>query len=162
MGESAHSYVVPAPFAGPCPNGVPRGGVLIADAHFGDLNLNIPWSSGTSFAVGSMSKGTASITPGLLDGYGFEMERRLIDANSSQGQGCNPSAPPSPQPICVWRVLFGAWGPPWTPSLSGYVGPITINGAPASDTTACADVLLPVSSTVQNVTLTIYLPGSIQ
>jgi len=148
-GDPAHSYIVPTPFAGPCPNGVPHGGLVVTDAHFGDLNLNAPQSSGTSFSVGSPPKGTASITPGILDGYGFQMERLLLD--SSTFRGCDPST----STICVWRVLFGGWG-------AGNVGTMTVNGTPPSDMTGCVDFNLPVSSTVLNQTLTIFVPGSIQ
>lgn len=151
VADSAYTYIVPTPYAGPCPAGVPRGGVAFANVHFGDLNLNIPQSAGTAFAVATQpAPGSATIGGGLLDGYGFGMARRLIDSTSFQACDTHSSL------ICIWRVLFGDWG-------AGYVGQVTINGQSPTAPPGCTDnVLLGVKSTVLSVDLTVYASGSIR
>jgi len=148
IANPSYSYILPSPpslYAGPCPAGVARGSFVVVAAHFGDLNLNLPQSQGTSFTADTMApKGSATIGAALLDTYGFQMERRLIDASSQMA--CDPAS----SLICNWKVLFGWWG-------AGYVGPVTINGAPLSDITACADN---VRVTVRATVLSVNIPAS--
>jgi hypothetical protein len=150
VADSAYTYINPTPYAILCNGGVPRGGLVFADAHFGDLNLNIPQSSGTAFAVVTQpTPGSATIGGALLDGYGFGMERRLIDSTSFTA--CNPAS----STICIWRVLFGDWG-------AGFVGSVTINGQAVTNPPGCTNAILGVKATVLSVDLTVYANGGIQ
>jgi hypothetical protein len=118
---------------------------------FGDLNLNIPQSAGTSFALGPMpTKGTMVLPfSGVLDGYGFRMERLLVDASTQQA--CNPAS----STICNWKILFGGWS-------AGFMGRVTVSGALVTDTTPCADVAFRLDANVQLVVTSIYATGGVQ
>ena len=86
-------------------------------------------------------------SPGLLDGYGFDIERILIDP--TDGSDCKPSSP-----VCQWKIIFGRWG---LASTS-----IVIQGADSSYTTACSGDRVDVTSTVLEGNTTLSTFGAIQ
>ncbi|MFZ5468723.1 MAG: hypothetical protein ACOZIN_04720 [Myxococcota bacterium] len=131
-----NSFIQPNPFSTPCCSPLPDGGMVCTgglgkgtsvglSATFGDLNLNRPQAAGTSFAIRhTATKGTVAISnTNLLDGYGFGMERRLLDSTTSQA--CTAAG----SPICHWRVLFYDWR---RPVASG-----SVTGAAPTDFTLC-------------------------
>jgi hypothetical protein len=151
---SANSYFLPALFAGSCASGtaLPRATSVFQDVHFGDLNLNAPQSAGTSFQLGAPipTKGSMTVPfSSLLDGYGFRMERVLVDASTQQY--CDPAS----STICNWKLLFGGWG-------AGYIGTVTVTGAPTTDTNPCADDVFNLDATVLQVPTRAYSTGGVQ
>ncbi len=145
-----NSYLSPSPFT-PCPNGVPRGGFVYLDAFFGDLNMNVPQSSGTAFSVGPPpARGSVSASfSSLLDGYGFQMSRILVDASSQLA--CNPNS----SLICNWKLVFGGWG-------SGYVGSVRVNGGTPSDPAGCITSNVQFDATVLQVITSAFATGGFQ
>jgi len=151
-----NSYFNPSRFATACPapGGLPHLAVVPLDVYFGDLNLNIPQAAGTSFSMGTPQPTKGVLTAPMagmtvLDGYGFQMERVLVDASSQHA--CNPAT----STICNWKILFGGWS-------SGFVGSATITGAATSDTNPCLDAVFPLKVTVLQVDTTINAVGGIQ
>ncbi|MBX7115224.1 MAG: hypothetical protein K1X64_12925 [Myxococcaceae bacterium] len=150
--DPANIYVeYPAPpYTDGCPGGVSKAGTSDMLVHYPDANLNRPQAAMTSFtAAKSGTKGTAMWMGGtILDGYGFDLDRRDIDvANNGP---CTPNSL-----ICTWRYLFGTW-------TRGYVGWARVSGAPATDMTPCENSVVTISGTVQNVTFQTGVVGSVQ
>ncbi|HKD40538.1 MAG TPA: Ig-like domain-containing protein [Myxococcaceae bacterium] len=151
--DVSYVWLNPSPFSAACPAGVPRGGTVWLDAHFADQNLNRPQSDQVTFAVShTAQKGSVQMLPTILDGYGFGMERLLVNASAGPSfeQACTPTTA-----ICKWKVLFYDWG-------VGQVNPVQIQGASPADTTACTPDTVAVSATVLSVITTVYDNGAIQ
>jgi hypothetical protein len=142
-------YITPAQFSGSCPNGVAKGDVTYVRMYFADDFFNRPQAAGTAFVSShTASKGAVRVlSAGLLDAYGFGMERRLL--NTSNGVCVAAS------PICQWRVLFTTWA-------EGYVSDAEIRGAPPTDTTGCQNDNVSLGTTVLNVTTLSPTVGAIQ
>ncbi|MDY7231939.1 Ig-like domain-containing protein [Hyalangium rubrum] len=147
---AGHVYITPAQFAEPCTGGVPKGGLTYVKMYYGDDFFNRPQAQGTAFTAShTASKGAVRVlNSGLLDGYGFGMERRLL--NSADQTACTASSA-----ICSWKVLFTDWG-------NGYVSDAEIKGATAGDTTGCQNDTVTLGTTVLNVTTFSATTGGIQ
>lgn len=153
VADSAHTYLVPSSFGscaggGGIPKGAPR---TLFDAYFGDQNLNRS-IAGTGFRAFLLpaTKGLAGWLSGTyLDGYGFGIERRRLDATTLQD--CNSTT----STRCIWKTLFYQWG-------GGYAGQAYIDTVPANDTSACLDVQLNVGSTVLSVETIATANGALQ
>jgi hypothetical protein len=153
VADLSHVSLNPNPFTAPCPSGVGRGSTLWVDARFADSNLNRVQAAGTVFGVTHVAtKGSVVILPSILDGYGFGMDRLLVNASTGPQfeQACTATTA-----ICKWKLVFYDWG-------SGLVNPVQIQGAPPSDTTACQNDQVTVSATVLNVITSISENGAIQ
>jgi len=149
-----NTYFLPSRFAPACPGGLAHMAVVPLDAYFGDLNLNIPQAAGTSFTLGTPqpTKGVMTapmVGQTVLDGYGFQMDRVLVDSSSQHA--CDPAT----STICNWKMVFGGWS-------QGFVGPVTITGAATSDINPCLDAVFPLNITVLQVNTTAYAVGGIQ
>jgi hypothetical protein len=142
-------YITPGQFSGFCPDGVAKGDMTYVQMFFGDDFFNRPQASGTGFnASHTANKGTVRVlSAGLLDAYGFGMERRLLN---SSGGVCVAASP-----LCLWRMLFTTWG-------RGYVSDAEIKGAPTTDTKGCENDNVLLSTTVVNVTTTTNTVGAIK
>ncbi len=128
--------------------------VVPLDVYFSDLNLNVPQAAGTSFSLGTPQPTKGVLTAPMagmtvLDGYGFQMDRMLVDASSQRA--CDPAT----STICNWKLLFGGWS-------QGFVGSATITGAATTDTNPCLDADFPLKVTVLQVDTTIHAIGGIQ
>ena len=142
-------YITPAEFSPRCPDGVAKGGITYVSMYFADDFFNRPQAAGTSFVSShTASKGSIKVlSSGLLDSYGFGMERRLL--NSSNGVCVSSS------PICQWRMLFTTWA-------RGYVSDAEIKGAPTTDTQGCQNDNVTLGTTVLNVTRFSGTTGAMQ
>ena len=91
------------------------------------------------------STGLENINIGL-DGYGFTLERRLVNA-----AGTGPCSPA--ELVCRWKVLMGTWS-------QGYIGDLRLTGAtaPALPTAEAAIV----DTTVRGVTVGTSALGTVQ
>ena len=108
LGAPTFSYGVPSPFATLCPGGIPRTVTQSWFDVFTDQNYNVPQADMTAFSFTHPTTNTGSITllnTTLLDGYGFGIERRLLDA--AGGGDCTAGTP-----ICQWKTLFYDWQRP--------------------------------------------------
>jgi len=104
-----------------------------------DLNFNrVEAGSSTDF-VRIATKGTVTSSFGNLglDGFGFEFEPRIL-TNVAGDAAC----PTATDRICVYKTRFGQWG-------AGYVGTITVNGAPATDMTPQQNESITVRTTTR-------------
>ncbi len=104
--------------------------------------------AGFSVAHTASAGAVAFVTGPLLDGYGFENERVLLNAS---GARCDFSV----DPMCTWRRVFGTWG-------SGYLGTVQVTGAPAADTNPCQGDTLTVTTTLLGVQTQLTTTGAIQ
>lgn len=146
--DSNHVYFLPPNFSGPCGTGVPKGTFVNLHAYFGDLNLNRVSSQATFQIAHTAGKGSVVMGPGLLDGYGFGIERLWLDYPSLTQ--CVPTSL-----SCQSRVLFYDWG-------SGHVGGAAVYGAPLTDTTPCQPDDVSISTTLLGQTLTLHTYGAIE
>jgi hypothetical protein len=148
-GLAGRVYITPAQFSGSCPDGVPLGGVTYVSMFFADDFFNRPQAAGTTFvSTHTAPKGQVRVlSSGLLDAYGFGVERRLL--NSSNGVCVAAS------PVCQWRVLFTTWA-------RGFVSDAEIRGAPTTDTTGCANDIVTLGTTVLSVTTTSVTTGALK
>ena len=147
---SDRSSLVFNPFSGTCATGpLQKGQQTRILGYFLDSYYNRPQASGTSFtAAHAAAKGTVSVeSPGLLDGYGFDLQRILVDP--TDGTNCKPASP-----VCQWKVIFGRWALPVTSIL--------VQGADSTDTTACTGDQVNVTSTVLEGNTTLSATGAIQ
>jgi hypothetical protein len=144
--DPQYSYIVPNPFPS-----VAKGTTQTLDFFFGDLNLNRSISAGTTFAAThTATKGSVTIpNPSILDGYGFSIEKMLVDAATEQNCVIGTT------PICKWKWLFGTWG-------RGYSGSVVITGAPTSDVAPPSPDVVSVDSTVLGQKITTQATGTIQ
>jgi hypothetical protein len=142
-------YITPPQFSGSCPDGIAKGDLTYVQMFFGDDFFNRPQANGTGFSAShTATKGTVRVlNSGLLDAYGFGMERRLLN---SSGGVCVPASP-----LCLWRMLFTTWG-------RGYVSDAEIKGAPITDTKGCENDNVLLSTTVVNVTTTSNTTGAMK
>ncbi|MBI5533151.1 MAG: Ig-like domain-containing protein [Deltaproteobacteria bacterium] len=141
----------PVPALLPNPFGlVEHGATATLEAYFPDLNMNRVQAAGTSFQASHIAtKGSLSWkAPVLLDGYGFEWERRLMTPDGTAD--CVPSTP-----ICQWRVLFYTWD-------SGYCGDLEVTGTPDTDLTPTQPDTAKVEITVLSTKVTAASAGSIE
>jgi hypothetical protein len=129
---------------------VAKGTTVLLDAFFPDLNWNRVQADQTSFSVThTANKGMASWKSGtLLDGFGFGMERRKV--NAADGTECT-----SITPICEWRMLFYGWG-------NGYAGQVEIQGASITDTSDPQADTVSAEATVLGIKRTATATGTIQ
>lgn len=115
---------------GLCPSGVPKGSAMDFGVFLPDLNLNrVQAGSSLSFTrIGT--RGSVAWVGGttLLDGYGFQYERVLVNAMDVT-QDCTPSTP-----RCVWQPSFGRWE-------RGGLAVLRVSGAATTDMMSCADEL---------------------
>lgn len=150
VGSLPNSFVSPNPFAGFCGTTPLGKGVSVGlYATFGDLNLNRPQSASTSFSTThTATKGSLLITnSSIQDGYGFGIERRLLDASTSQG--CTAASA-----ICVWKYLFYDWRHISTA--------VTLTGAPPTDVNPCQNDNVTISADVLGIKTGIVTSGGIQ
>lgn len=140
----AHSMIVPSNFGD-----VNKLEVVTLNAYFADLNVNRPQAQGTTIAMtDTATKGSVAWKSGNpLDGYGFGMERRLLDASTNTE--CTATSE-----ICIWRMLFFDWG-------EGYLGFGEVTGAPLSDNTPAQNDTVRIEATVLLNKVTIEAVGSI-
>ncbi len=148
--DPANAEIRPNPFSGTCGAGLPKATSVRLDAWFPDLNLNRVQAATTSFAAShTATKGSVTWdSGGLLDGYGFGIERIKIDATTLQE--CAPSST-----RCIWRTQFYGWG-------AGYSGSATVKGAAASDTKPCEADMVKLSVTTLNQRLETATTGAIE
>jgi hypothetical protein len=135
-----------SPFASSCGGGVAEGDFRVLGGWTSDAFLNVP-TGGTTFAFSNLcANGSFSSDPHgtMLDGYGFEMERKLL---TSQGKTLCNSAPIDPQDptkwdFCVWKRLFGRF--------AGAVGAgtATIKASNVGANKACASCSVNLDVTV--------------
>jgi hypothetical protein len=155
-----YSYLVPDPYASPC---VTAGTMVNVQAYFGDQNLNRVQANSTSFTASFPSGSQGSIdweTGGLLDSYGFNIQRTLVGENAtslgaypSALQACNPN---SSGTICIWKMIFyGGWS-------VGYSGYATIQADSSTTTNACQSQLATVQITTEQVTTLATATGEVQ
>jgi hypothetical protein len=157
----ATSVLEPDPWAEPCAcvpaadggttctGGLPRGSTINVHAWMSDLHLNQTQAGTTYGASHTATKGTVSWKSGnMLDGYGFEIERRRLDAATDAECTSASSA-------CVWKTLFYGWG-------RGYAGYAEVKGAALTDKTACQPDELRVTSTLSSVATTATAAGAME
>ncbi|HVE86426.1 MAG TPA: hypothetical protein VND93_26400, partial [Myxococcales bacterium] len=118
--------LVPNPFSGACGSGLGKGQSVNLTLYAADRNLNQPIPGTTVAVAHTASKGSVRLNGGttLLDGYGFDMDRVLV--NPGTGRLCQPT-----DTICHFRTQFYAW-------YVGGISSITVTGASPSDVTPCA------------------------
>jgi hypothetical protein len=104
---------------------VAKDGMQMIQVWTSDLNLNRVEAGSTVDFVRTATKGTVVSTfVNLgLDGLGFDLDPRVL-TNVAGTAAC----PTATDRICVFKTRFGQWS-------RGYVGTITINGAPSTDMT---------------------------
>ncbi len=148
--DPTHSFIAPTDFSAACPNGVPKGGSTTVSMFFGDEFFNRPQAASTSFSAShTATKGTVKVlSTGLQDGYGFGYVRDMF--NTADGKACQPSST-----ICTWKVYFTSWD-------YGYVSDAQIAGVVPTDTTACQNDTVTLTTTVLNVGLSVTTTGAIQ
>jgi hypothetical protein len=129
---------IEGPIPALCPGGLGKGVSVDFDVYAPDLNLNRVEASSAMQLNRAGSKGTLTLGNNtLLDGFGFQFERVLVDANTVT-QACTATTP-----RCIWRNSFGSWD-------RGFVNRIRATGAPVTDMTPCADeTSLSVTTTVR-------------
>ncbi len=128
---------------------VPKGGEVSWEVFARDPRLNRMEGGTTLPASRTGNKGSfnfASIGT-LLDGYGFDVTYPLLNA---AGTG-----PCGGAPICAYHTRFTTW---W----NGYIGRLTVTGAPTSDMTAPQSATFTVTPTTRSVGLQIPVAGTIQ
>ncbi len=118
--------------------GVVNGTVRFLSARLVDSWRNVVTSGSTLSIRHSAAKGTVTVASGttMLDSYGFGYDRLLVDATTEND--CTSSST-----RCRWKTLFhGNWDLRFG---------MQVAGAPITDTDPCADDLVSVGATVQNV-----------
>lgn len=114
------------------------------DVFFTDQNFNRVTAKATSFAVAhSATRGSVKLSStSLLDNYGFDLERKLV--NAADGRECVMGT----TAICRWKTLFKDW-------YKGYIGYVTVTGATtpmAGDASAGMNDRVTVTATVPGTT----------
>ncbi|HZH03736.1 MAG TPA: hypothetical protein VEY30_08135, partial [Myxococcaceae bacterium] len=111
--------------------------------------MNLPTSGSKIQAAHTAGKGAVSVrgSDTLLDGYGFDFERRLVDASS--GRACAATSV-----ACRWKTLF------YDMTLPAFV--VDVEGAPPDDTDPCEDDRVSVGMTVESVYSDVTVTGAIK
>jgi len=154
-GYPSLAQINPNPFSNACPNGLARGTFVNLIPNFGDLNLNRPSISATFGIAHTAGKGSVVIGGGILDGYGFGVEKLWLDYSNPDGGSpdwtqCTPTSL-----SCQSRVLFYSWG-------GGNVPAGQIYGAPLTDTSACQPDDVSITCTILGRINTTHSYGAIQ
>jgi hypothetical protein len=96
---------------------VPVGGNAVLKVYAADPNGNIPHKDvAFTYTFTGMRGSLHSSQPTKIpDGFGFDLERRMISA--ADGTDCTAATP-----ICHWKMLFYNWS-------AGYIGDVKVLGA---------------------------------
>lgn len=144
VADSSVSAIVPGTF------NVPKGGQAQFAVYAPDRNLNRVEAGSTATTLRVATKGTVGIATNLgLDGYGFDVEPRRLTNDTGDGD-CEPTTP-----ICRFHTVFGDWG-------TGYIGTLTITGAPTTDMTGAVGETVTVRTTTRGVFTGTSVSGTIQ
>lgn len=125
------------------PFNVPLGGMQTFDVWMPDLNRNRIEVGSTVDFVRTATKGTVTGTwfNTGLDGFGFDFEPRLLT-----NQAGTANCPSATAKICVYKTRFGQW-------YDGYLGYLTIQGAPSTDTSPTQNESITVRTTTRSGTV---------
>jgi hypothetical protein len=107
------------------------GSSTVLKVYAADPNGNVPWNQAALSYTFNGSRGSLSASgqpTKVQDGFGFDIERRLISA--ADAKDCTAATP-----ICVWRFLFYTWS-------DGYIGDLRVLGAATPPTDAAANVTI--------------------
>jgi hypothetical protein len=149
LGGLTTNGLLPSPFATPCDGGLGQGQSINLEGWISDVFLNVP-IAGSTFAFSSVcSNGTfkAQARGAMLDGYGFEMQRVLLDKSGTAS--CNQTGPDgqTKSEYCVWKRLFGGFAGGVDPGTATMTGSDPTGGPKACD--ACTVNLDVVVSSVK-------------